>query len=372
MSRLTLICALALALSSPAAAQDLAISAGQLVVDAEKGSVKGGVLLIRGGKVVSAGANVKLPAGTKLLKRPGAWIVPGFVDARAHLGLERDIDERSQAFANDIDLADRVVPGHKDFAKHRAAGITTALISPGDQSLLAGAAVPVKTTGALLGTQRVAKLSLTSSASMNGRPPTSQGGRLALLRATLKKAHATKGGGPLEAFARGDVPGLVSVSNFTSLEALQRLAPRFGLRLIYDLQASVSPRTVKGVDLKGVFLAIGPGRVEFGQAARQVPAVLNKAGAKVLFTSRAPYGPASGMRLRAIQAAKDGLSGAAALAGLTSIPAQALGLEGRVGALTPGADGDFVVFSGPPLDLRSRVLEVYVAGRRVYRADGEE
>jgi len=366
---LALVATLPLALSATCAAQDLVVRGGQVVVNASKGAHKGGLIVIRGGKVVAAGPKAKAPADAKVLDRSRAWITPGFVDARAHLGLEGDIDERSRAFANDIDLAGRVNKGHKDYRRHLAAGITTLLLSPGDQALMSGAAVPVKSTGQVLGEARVAKLSLTSAAAAAG-PPTSLSGRLALLRASLREAHKAEGGGPFEAFAAGDIPGLVSVRSLSSVEATQRLAAKFGLQVIYDLQIPIRKEDLDGLSLEGLTFALRPSTVAASRAQRSEAGLLDAAGATVIFTSQAPYAPAEGMRLAASQAARAGLSGRDALAGLTSAPAKALGLEGRVGTLTPGAEGDFVVWSGPPLDLRSRVLEVYVGGKRVY--GGEE
>lgn len=372
LRRLALLAALPLALAAPCAAQDLVVRGGQIVVEAEKAPLKGALMVIRGGKVVGV-AQTKAAEGSKILDRRGTWITPGLVDARAHVGLGGDIDERSRAFANDIDMAGRVNKGHKDYRRHLAAGITTLLLSPGDQSLMSGAAVPVKSTGQVLGEARVAKLSLTSAAAAAG-PPTSLSGRLALLRASLREAHKAKGGGPFEAFAAGDIPGLVSVRSLSSVEATQRLAAKFGLQVIYDLQIPIRKEDLDGLSLEGLTFALRPSTVAASRAQRSEAGLLDAAGATVIFTSQAPYAPAEGMRLAASQAARAGLSGRDALAGLTSAPAKALGLEGRVGTLTPGAEGDFVVWSGPPLDLRSRVLEVYVGGKRVYGPDarGEE
>ena len=44
------------------------------------------------------------------------------------------------------------------------------------------------------------------------------------------------------------------------------------------------------------------------------------------------------------------------------------GIEERVGSLEAGKDADFVLFVGDPLDMTSRIAEVFVDGRRVYRA----
>lgn len=46
-----------------------------------------------------------------------------------------------------------------------------------------------------------------------------------------------------------------------------------------------------------------------------------------------------------------------------------LGLDDRVGTLTPGLDADVVVWSGDPLDVMSRALRVFVQGRDVYSYD---
>lgn len=64
-------------------------------------------------------------------------------------------------------------------------------------------------------------------------------------------------------------------------------------------------------------------------------------------------------------AVRHGLGADEALRALTAGAADLLGVADRVGRLGPGLDGDLVVHSGPPLDLRSRVLHVFVNGREV-------
>ena len=51
------------------------------------------------------------------------------------------------------------------------------------------------------------------------------------------------------------------------------------------------------------------------------------------------------------------------LRGLTEVGAQLAGVAARVGSLQPGHDADFVLWSGDPLNLASRVEAVYVNGR---------
>jgi imidazolonepropionase-like amidohydrolase len=61
-----------------------------------------------------------------------------------------------------------------------------------------------------------------------------------------------------------------------------------------------------------------------------------------------------------------GLSEVEALKLVTLNPAKQLGIANRVGSLEPGKDADFVVWSGPPLDARSVVLEVWIDGRKYF------
>ena len=67
-----------------------------------------------------------------------------------------------------------------------------------------------------------------------------------------------------------------------------------------------------------------------------------------------------------------GMSESGALEALTLAGARALRLEARVGSLEPGKDADFVVLSGPPFSLYTRVLETWVEGERIFDFENPE
>lgn len=62
----------------------------------------------------------------------------------------------------------------------------------------------------------------------------------------------------------------------------------------------------------------------------------------------------------------EGMEREAALAAVTTTPAQILGLEQRVGSLEVGKDGNITLFSGDPLSIESWVEHVIIEGEHAY------
>jgi imidazolonepropionase-like amidohydrolase len=55
----------------------------------------------------------------------------------------------------------------------------------------------------------------------------------------------------------------------------------------------------------------------------------------------------------------------AALAAITRVPAEALGMGARYGTLAPGKVANLVVWSGDPLEISTRVVDVVIRGKKV-------
>ncbi|MGN1004022.1 MAG: amidohydrolase family protein, partial [Oscillospiraceae bacterium] len=76
-----------------------------------------------------------------------------------------------------------------------------------------------------------------------------------------------------------------------------------------------------------------------------------------------PETPIQYLPLCAAMAVRGGMSESDALAAITLNPAKILGIEDRVGSITPGKDADLAVFSAHPFDWKSRGPEqVYLNG----------
>ncbi len=66
---------------------------------------------------------------------------------------------------------------------------------------------------------------------------------------------------------------------------------------------------------------------------------------------------------------RGGMSREGALAAVTLANARMLNLDSRVGSLEQGKDADFVILSGDPLSVYTRVLETWVEGVKRFDLD---
>ena len=65
-----------------------------------------------------------------------------------------------------------------------------------------------------------------------------------------------------------------------------------------------------------------------------------------------------------------GLAPEQALAAITSVPAQLLGLDRRLGTLETGKEATFIVSHGPALDIPThRITTAFIRGRRIFLDD---
>ncbi len=357
------------AVAGPATAQPVALRPGKVVVAPDQPPLQGVTVLLADGKIAAVGRDVDLPEGTRVIDAPRAWAVAAFVDASCALSLVGDRDEVTDPFALDVSPRAGLDPDHPDFAAARAAGVATAVVLPGERNLVGGQGVVVKTTGAVWRPEGGAplKLSLGPDALVPGRPPTSRAGAVAALRERIAAAHAQLDApDPFSRFARGATPAVWAVASGLDVDTAIELSDRFGLRALLHVDPGTPTWDLRGRALQGRTVAFGP--FVHGSAPETLtgPAAAAAAGARVALVSGAPLQPAAGLRLTACLAVAHGLEPRAALDAITRAPAQALGLGDRVGTLEAGKEADVVLLDGPPLALTSKVLALYVGGRRAF------
>ncbi|MBH5321300.1 amidohydrolase family protein [Aurantiacibacter sediminis] len=148
MKRLLTFAASAIALAaSPLAAQDIAITGATVATGDGSDPIENATVVVRGGRVVAAGAGVQVPAGIPVLDGTGAWVTPGIFASITNIGLEdvgavsasNDIDADDSPFSAALDVAPAINPQAQDFSYSRAGGVTRASVTPGaGSSIFAG------------------------------------------------------------------------------------------------------------------------------------------------------------------------------------------------------------------------------------------
>jgi imidazolonepropionase-like amidohydrolase len=132
-----------------------------------------------------------------------------------------------------------------------------------------------------------------------------------------------------------------------------------GWKVADRVAASGSPCSVIVIDSPG-------GKEEAYEASLTTAGVLEKAGVLVAIHTDDPITDSRLFLRSAALAIRGGMTEEGALKALTINGAKILGLDARVGSLETGKDADFVVLSGEPFSVWTRVEQTFVEGEAVY------
>ena len=138
----------ALLLTTPAAAQNIAITNGTVALCDVSDPIPNATVVIRDGRIVAAGRNVRVPAEARIIDATGKWVAPGMVAGFSRLGLVEvdsgadaadDADNGRSPFNAAIDVAPSINPKASTIAVGRVAGVTRAVVAPvAGRSIFAG------------------------------------------------------------------------------------------------------------------------------------------------------------------------------------------------------------------------------------------
>ena len=147
--------ALLLGAAAPVGAQTVAITNGTVALGDGSEPIPGGTVLIRDGRIVSAGAmRFKLPADTIVIDATGKWVTPGIIAGFSRLGLSEvdlgasasDDTSANGPFSAAIDVVPSINPLNTTIAVNRADGVTRAIVAPSAaRSIFAGQGAVIDT-----------------------------------------------------------------------------------------------------------------------------------------------------------------------------------------------------------------------------------
>jgi hypothetical protein len=385
-----LLCAFA-ALPFAAPAQDLLIRNAKVHTVTERGTLERADVLVRSGRIAAVGTGLAA-GGATVIDANGRPLTPGLFGGITALGvvevsLEKstvDNDphaaEKGQAAEPrpEFDVTLSFNPDSAVIGVNRVEGITYAMIAPGavpGDTVIAGQGAvarldgradamvaPSRTLFANLnaGVSRASQFMLLEQVTREAKPtPQMRDADFRLLTPTGREVLARHLAGGRIAF---------SVDRATDIRQALAFAQKQGARPVIVggaqawqiagqlAQAKVPVILDPLVDLPDSFDQIG--------ATLENAARLNKAGVRVAFTNlNDGTHNARKVRQAAGVAVAHGLPWDAALAALTTNPAEIFGLGTEYGRIAPGYVADLVLWSGDPLEVTTVAEQVWIDGR---------
>jgi imidazolonepropionase-like amidohydrolase len=426
-----LACATLTFAAAAAAAQTIAFTGGRVVIGDGSEPIDNGTVVIRDGRVVAAGANVAVPPGATVIDAHGKWVTPGIVAGFSRIGLSEvdaasasnDIQASGSPFSAALDIAPAVNPQAIAIGINRAAGVTRAVVAPGDggHSIFAGQGAVIDLGGDMQPITRARAFQFIELGEDGARDAGgSRASAHVLLRNALREARdlrlppvGARGQsrapdvGPPEdrqenpyllpgtqrsddvLLTRFDAAALVPVlqgrqlllvhveraSDILQVLALRREFPNLrivlvgaaeGWRVAQQIAAAHVPVIANAlVDLPASFEQLSATESNVGRMrAAGIPVAIGMINDDEARQVRLETQYAGNLVGIGRVPGHTGLSWSQAFAAISSAPAEAVGLGEEIGSLRPGRRADVVVWDGDPLELATGVDAVWIDGVR--------
>lgn len=396
------------ALSAAALAQEAPVAfVGARVIPIAGEEIERGTLIVQAGKIVAVGPEgaTRIPAEAQRIDAAGKIIMPGLVDTHSHIGGIGGADS-SATIQPDVRIFDSINPRDSGFKRAVAGGLTTLNIMPGSGHLLSGQTVYVKLRGGrtiddlfILDAdgRPMGGIKMANGTNPMRRPPFSgtRGKSAAMVREKFIKAieyrdRIQRAAGDPEKMPDRDLglealidvlDGKRIVHHHThradDIMTVLRLSKEFNFRVVLhhvseawkvadEIAAAGAPCSAILVDSPG-------GKLEAAELIFETAPALEEAGVLVAFHTDDWITDSRLFFRMAALGVRAGMTRRTALEALTINGAKMLDLDQRIGSLEAGKDADFIILSGDPLSVYTKVLETWVEGVKVFdRSDPKD
>ena len=383
---------------------------GATIHTVTSGVIENGTILLENGLITAIGADVEIPAGTRVVDATGKHIYPGLIDAFSTVGIaeigavgvSNDVNELGDFNPNvRADVAVNAESRH--IGTTRSAGVLTTLTTPG------GGLVSGMSSAMALEGWSWEEMSMQSAAALNvnwpnpnprrfrgfggfrfgpqGADPPSYEEQVQQLKDFFAEARAYRdavaAGEEVRSDSRyaamtpvidGDIPVVIAADGAAQINDAITWAQEEDLRIVIrggrDAIHVADRLVAEDIPVILTSTMAAPGRQYEGyDGAYSMPARLHEAGVRFaisggsgsLYSNRLPF--------EAGVAVAFGLPEEEALKAVTINPAQFLGLDDRIGSLEPGKQATFLITTGTPLDMTSDIEQAYIQGRELDMMD---
>ncbi|KAF1690680.1 amidohydrolase family protein [Pseudoxanthomonas taiwanensis] len=373
-----------------AAAQDLLIRNATVHTAGPQGTLRGADVLVQGGVIRAVGSGLAAPAGVPVVEAQGKPLTPALFGGISGIGLEEVSGEaptvdmavslKDQPVRPEFDVTLAYNPASVLVPVARMEGIGfTLLAADAGGAFVAGQGGVVRLDGSAdpVGPRMLFVRLGAGASDLSGKSRAAQWMLLDQLVAEARgkvpadSPHALltpAGRAVLARYLAGQGRIMVKVDRAADIRQLLRWAQREQVRIAiaggaeaWQLASELARARVP------VFvdpLANLPANFDQIGATARNAALLHAAGVEVGFTQGGDASHnARKVRQLAGNAVAHGLPWEAALAGLTRVPAQAAGVDDRLGTIAPGRTADLVLWTGDPLDVINTAEQVWLGGR---------
>ncbi|MEZ3434910.1 MAG: amidohydrolase family protein [Lachnospiraceae bacterium] len=356
------------------------------------GEVLQGDMKIEDGKITEIGKSL---SGGEVQDMTGKDIFPGFIDSGNFLGTQdmayfaKDYNENSSPVTPYLDIWHSLDPDELSLQEFYKAGITSTVVTPGNEGLLGGTCAVVKTVGKNINKITVRrdvalKASFTSEVirvfQNKGGPKTPMAMADALKTALSQTEYTSDYRGQrtkevMDAVRSGRMPVLAACENVSEIERFFDVTKSYpDMKIILTLSYEAD-RAEKSIKERNAAVVLGDtSRSSLQMAHKTNFAKLvdmaesgTKFGLTVLGTDMA-WGKEM-LLWTASKLMQTCKSSETIVSMLTANPAELFGVSDRIGLLKAGLDADYVVYEGDPVKkCGARLLETVINGETVYQA----
>jgi imidazolonepropionase-like amidohydrolase len=372
---------------------------GALIYPINGAPIQNGILVVQNGIILSVGTDEKaIPANAEVILVNDKVIMPGLVDTHSHLGGPEGGDY-SNPINPEARAMDAIDPTSDGFKKALAGGITTINVMPGSGHLMSGQTVYLKMRDGkiiedllitnekgVFGGLKMANgtNSMRSSSGFPGtRAKSASLVRELFLKAQAYKKKMEKAGKDSSKMPERDLAmePLVEVLNgkrvvhfhthkSNDILTVIRLSKEFGFKpVLHHLSEGwkVADEIAKaGLQASIIVIDAPGGKMEAVNLTLESGAKLEKAGVPVAFHTDDGITDSRLFLRAAALSVRAGMSREKALEGLTIVGAKMLDLSSKVGSLEKGKDADFIILSGDPFSVYTKVEQTWVEGSKKY------